>query len=66
MAEVIRTVVGRVELEPEGARREPVVVRGITLVPRHGAPATVRSIRGHRATQTPVPAQLGASGELSP
>jgi cytochrome P450 family 135 len=45
MAEVIRTVVGRVDLEPAGPRREPVVLRGITLVPRHGAPATVKAVR---------------------
>jgi cytochrome P450 family 135 len=42
MAEVIRTVVGAVDLEPERPDREPVVVRGITLVPRHGTPVTVR------------------------
>ncbi len=42
MAEVIRTVVTTVELEPERPAREPVVVRGITMVPRYGTPAVVR------------------------
>jgi hypothetical protein len=33
---VIRTVVERVELRPLRAAPEPVVMRGVTLVPRHG------------------------------
>jgi cytochrome P450 len=48
MAEVIRTVVCRVEIEPVRPRREPVVLRGITMVPRHGTPVAVR--RSARAT----------------
>jgi cytochrome P450 len=36
MAEVIRTVATRVELRPLRADPDPVVMRGITLVPRHG------------------------------
>jgi cytochrome P450 family 135 len=43
MAEVIRTVVSRVDLEPMRPGREPVVMRGITLVPRHGTPVQIRS-----------------------
>lgn len=42
MAEVIRTVVSRVDLEPVRPGREPVVMRGITLVPRHGTPVQIR------------------------
>lgn len=42
VAEVIRTVVSRVELEPTRPDPEPVVMRGITLVPRHGIPVRVR------------------------
>lgn len=42
MAEVIRAVVTRVDLEPVRAEPDPVVIRGITLVPRHGAPMRVR------------------------
>jgi cytochrome P450 len=45
MAEVIRTVIGSVELELERPTREPVVMRGITLVPRYGTPAVVRRRR---------------------
>jgi len=43
MAEVIRTVVSRVDLEPVRPGREPVVMRGVTLVPRHGTPVQVRN-----------------------
>jgi cytochrome P450 len=41
MAEVIRTVVTRAELRALRPRPEPVAMRGITLVPRHGAPVEV-------------------------
>ncbi|MFN8150618.1 MAG: cytochrome P450 [Solirubrobacterales bacterium] len=41
MAEVIRAVVSRAELEPVRSEPDPVVVRGITLVPRHGAEVRV-------------------------
>jgi cytochrome P450 family 135 len=51
MAEVIRTVVSRVDLEPMRPDREPVVMRGITLVPRHGTPARVRRVASTRPTQ---------------
>jgi cytochrome P450 family 135 len=51
MAEVIRTVVERVDVEPESPSREPVVMRGITLVPKHGTPVRIRASR-HRATGT--------------
>jgi cytochrome P450 len=43
MAEVIRTVVERVELRPTRPERERVVLRGITLVPRHGTPVVVET-----------------------
>jgi cytochrome P450 len=42
MAEVIRTVVSRIDLEPTRTDPEPVVMRGITLVPRHGTPVAIR------------------------
>jgi cytochrome P450 len=48
MIEVIRTVVDLVDLEPERPRPERVVIRGITLVPRHGTVVRVR----RRATTT--------------
>lgn len=41
MAEVIRTVLTRVSLRPLRDHPDPVVMRGITLVPRHGTPVTV-------------------------
>lgn len=44
MAEVIRTVVTSVDLEPTRPDPEPVVMRGITLVPRHGTPVEVRRL----------------------
>ncbi len=48
MIEVIRAVVDRVDLEPQRPRPERVVIRGITLVPRHGTVVRVR----RRATTT--------------
>jgi cytochrome P450 family 135 len=44
MAEVIRTVVSRIDVEPTRPDPEPVVMRGITLVPRHGTPVLVRRV----------------------
>ncbi|HEU4701253.1 MAG TPA: cytochrome P450, partial [Conexibacter sp.] len=41
MAEAIRAIVTRVELRPLRAQPDPVVMRGITLVPRHGVPVEV-------------------------
>jgi cytochrome P450 family 135 len=48
MAEVIRTVVSSVDLQPARSDPEPVVMRGITLVPRHGTPVVVGHIDGRR------------------
>jgi len=57
MAEVIRAVVTRTEIEPTRAKPEPVVLRGITLVPRHGTPVVVRRVAGARpAGAVPVAA----------
>jgi cytochrome P450 len=50
MAEVIRTVVSRVDLEPVRPGREPVVIRGITMVPRHGTPVVVRRVSRGRGS----------------
>jgi cytochrome P450 family 135 len=41
MAEVIRIVLEAVELEPVRPAADPVVMRGVTLVPRHGVPVRV-------------------------
>lgn len=46
MAEVLRVVVERVKLEPERSEPDPVVLRGITLAPRHGVPVSVAYRRG--------------------
>lgn len=53
MAEVIRTVVSRVELEPVRPEPEPVVMRGITLVPRHGTPVRVLPQESRTSFGTP-------------
>jgi cytochrome P450 family 135 len=66
MAEVIRVVLAQVELEPTRSKADPVVMRGITLVPRHGVPVRVRastagpaSLNGDRPSRTqPSPATM--------
>ena len=45
MAEVLRVVVSRVELAPVRPEPEPVVLRGITLAPKHGARVRVVAVR---------------------
>jgi cytochrome P450 len=42
MAEVLRVAVPRVELRPLANRPDPVVLRGITLAPKHGVRVSVR------------------------
>jgi cytochrome P450 family 135 len=54
MAEVIRAVVAAVDLEPLRAELDPVVIRGITMVPKHGTP--VRVARRAPARRMPVAA----------
>jgi cytochrome P450 len=61
MAEVIRTVVSRVDLEPMRPEPEPVVMRGITLVPRHGTPVRVRRRSAGRAASKPQTDQVSAA-----
>jgi cytochrome P450 len=47
LAEVLRVVVQRVELELERAQPDPVVLRTVTLSPKHGVPVRVaRVLRG--------------------
>jgi cytochrome P450 len=43
LVEVLRVVFGRVELAPLRDEPDPVVLRGITLVPKHGVPVRVVS-----------------------
>jgi cytochrome P450 len=45
LAEAIRHVVERVELAPVRPEPDPVVMRGITLIPRHGVELTVTARR---------------------
>ncbi len=41
MAEVVRVVSSRVRLRALRPQLDPVVMRGITLIPRYGAPVCV-------------------------
>jgi cytochrome P450 len=50
MAEVLRTVIPRVALRPLRDRPDPVVLRGVTLAPKHGVPVRVERV----ATSAPV------------
>jgi cytochrome P450 len=53
MAEVLRVAVPAVELRPLRERADPVVLRGITLAPRHGVPVAVEKVL-EPARRTPV------------
>ena len=56
MAEVIRAVVRTVDLEPVRPELDPVVMRGITMVPKHGTPIRVRSVASRSRRAEPVAA----------
>ena len=45
MIEALRVIVGRSELRPARPEPDPVVLRGITLVPKHGVPVWVDQVR---------------------
>ena len=49
MAEVLRVVLSAVQLRPLRSHPEPVVMRGITLAPKHGVRVEVE----RRATVAP-------------
>jgi cytochrome P450 len=58
MAEVLRVVLSRVELRAVRPDPDPVVLRGVTLTPRHGAPVRVVSRRASTAARRePIAAQ---------
>ncbi|HSJ18650.1 MAG TPA: cytochrome P450 [Solirubrobacterales bacterium] len=57
MAEVIRTVVSSVELRPVRPQADPVVMKGITLVPRHGTPVAVQGVASSGRAVAQVPAR---------
>lgn len=55
MAEVLRVVLTRVELRAVRPQPDPVVLRGVTLTPRHGAQVRVVSMRARgSASREPV------------
>jgi cytochrome P450 len=56
MAEVLRVIVPRAELRPLGDAADPVVVRGITLAPKHGVRVRVLSMRPALASELAAPA----------
>jgi cytochrome P450 len=57
MAEVIRAVVSSVDLQPTRPDPESVVMRGITLVPRHGTPVAVGRIAKMRPQTVSQPSK---------
>jgi cytochrome P450/ubiquinone/menaquinone biosynthesis C-methylase UbiE len=59
IAEVIRTVVSSVDLQPARPDPERVVMRGITLVPQHGMQVIVGSAIGKDAAPYPHRRPLG-------
>jgi cytochrome P450 len=54
MAEVLRVIVPRVDLRPVRPRPDPVVLRGITLAPRHGVKVEVTNVRSARIAPEPA------------
>jgi cytochrome P450 len=58
MAEVIRAVAQRVELEPVRAEPDPVVLRGVTMVPKYGAPIRIKRVSAIGRTAEPVAAAI--------
>jgi cytochrome P450 family 135 len=60
MAEVIRTVVTSVELRPTRPEPDPIVMRGVTLVPRHGTPVEVGWLASRRTPPAPAQAPISA------
>ena len=64
MAEALATIVSRVELEPVRPDPDPVVLRGITMAPKHGVPARVSAPRRARAAQ-PQSSAASASSRVS-
>ena len=54
MAEVLRVVVPRIELRPLRPTPDPVVLRGVTLAPKHGVPVQVLGSHRSPAPRTQV------------
>ena len=51
MAEVLRVILSRVELQPVRPEPEQAVLKGITIAPKHGARVRVRALRPVEAEQ---------------
>jgi cytochrome P450 len=62
MAEVLRVAVPAAQLRPLRDRPDPVVLRGITLAPRHGVPVVVERVRSAPAYSARPLAFEGADG----
>jgi cytochrome P450 family 135 len=66
MAEVLRVAVPRVELRPVREEPDPVVLRGITLAPKHGVPVTVERSAAGLLRGRLAPAPLAPASQLTP
>jgi cytochrome P450 len=71
MIEALRVIVGRADLRPLRAEPDPVVLRGVTLAPKHGVPVRVERVRP-RSEHRPEPfeqqlddARRGAPDEVA-
>jgi hypothetical protein len=62
MAEVLRVAVPAAQLRPLRDRPDPVVLRGITLAPRHGVPVAVERVRSAPASSARPLAFEGGTG----
>jgi cytochrome P450 family 135 len=62
MAEVLRVAVPAAQLRPLRDRPDPVVLRGITLAPRHGVPVVVERVRSAPASSARPLAFEGGNG----
>lgn len=60
LTEVLRVVLARAELRVVRPRPDPVVLRGITLAPRHGVRATVATVRPATVREPLAGATTGA------
>jgi cytochrome P450 len=61
MVEALRVIVPRVDLEPLRAEEDPVVLRGITLAPKHGVRVRVKAVRPAPPLRA-APADVAAGG----
>ena len=58
MAEVLRVIVPAVDLRLERSKPDPVVLRGVTLAPKHGVELEVAGRRAPRRSETPAAATV--------